>query len=284
MTTEAKDGFTPYFVPSPSMSPVIINLGVFLAALGFCLKINALGGGLILIAGLAVLLFGTLKWVYEMVTESEGGSYNAWEDRSYRIGMGYFIWGELMLFAGFIMGLFYLRILSIPHLASFTDLYPSFAAAWPASGSGPAGKPFTALSAAGVPTINAVLLIVSGVLVSWARAGLTKKMRGQIATGLALTAAVGVAFIVTQFMEYSHAAEQGVTSATGVYGSAFYMLTGFHVLHLLIGLIIIAIVMLRNASYHFVSGPSFILDGVVWYWNFLVVGPGLLIYTYFYLI
>ena len=284
MTTEVKDGFTPYFVPAPSMSPVIINIGVFLMAVGFCLSINALGGSLILIAGIAVLLFGVLKWVYEMVTESESGSYNAWEDRSYRIGMGYFIWGELMLFAGFIMGLFYLRVLSIPHLASFHDLYPAFAAAWPASGSGPSGKAFTALSASGVPTINAVLLIISGFLVAWARNGLTKKMRGQIASGLALTAAVGVAFVVTQFMEYSHAAELGVTSATGVYGSAFFMLTGFHLLHLIIGLIIIAIVLLRNASFHFVSGPSFILDGIVWYWNFLVVGPGLLIYTYFYIL
>jgi len=284
MTTEAKDGFAPYFVPAPSMSPVIINIGILLAAIGLCLSINALGGGLILIAGLAVLLFGVLKWVSEMVTESEGGSYHAWEDRSYRIGMGYFIWGELMLFAGFIMGLMYLRVLSIPHLASFTDLYPGFAATWPASGSGPAGKTFTALSASGAPAVNAVLLIVSGALVGWARKGLTNKMRGQIASGLAMTMAIGVAFVFSQFMEYSSAAAQGVTSATGVYGSAYYMLTGFHILHLLIGLIIIAIVMLRNASQHFVSGPSFILDGVVWYWNFLVVAPGLLIYTYFYLL
>lgn len=284
MTTEIKSATAPYFVPAPSMSPVIINIGIFLLALGFALKINALGGVLFLVAGTGVLIFGVLKWVCEMVSESEGGSYHAWEDRSYRIGMGYFIWGELMLFAGFIIGLFYLRVLSIPHLASMPDLWPGFAGAWPGSGSGPAGKPFTAISASGVPTINAALLVISSALVVWARNGLAKRMRGQIAAGLALTAAAGVAFVVSQFMEYAHAAELGVTSATGVYGSAFYMLTGFHILHLVIGLIIIAVVLLRNASQHFVSGPSFILDAVVWYWNFLVVGPGLLIFTYFYVI
>jgi len=283
MATATRGDNAPYFVPASSISPVIINIGVFLMALGFILKINALGGNLFLIAGISFLIYGVLKWVNEMVSESEGGSYHAWEDCSYRIGMGYFIWGELMLFAGFILGLFYLRVLSIPHLASFTDLYPGFSPAWPASGSGPAGESFTAISASGVPTINAVLLVISAALVVWARAGLAKKMRGQIAAGLALTAVVGVAFVVSQFMEYGHAAsELGVTSATGVYGSAFYMLTGFHIVHLVIGLIIIAIVLLRNAAQHFVHGHSFILDAIVWYWNFLVVAPGLLIFVYFY--
>lgn len=285
MTTEIRNANIPYFVPSPNIYPVVINIGLFLLALGFVLNINALGGVLTMLAGAVALIYGALAWVADMVSESERGSYHAWEDRSYRIGMGYFIWGELMLFAGFIGALFYLRVLSIPHLASFTDLYPGFSADWPASGSGPAGKSFTAISALGVPTINAVLLVVSAALVIWARAGLAKKMRGQVASGLALTAAVGVVFVISQFMEYGHAAsELGVTSATGVYGSAFYMLTGFHILHLIIGLIIISIVLLRNAAQHFATGSSFILDAIVWYWNFLVVAPGLLIFTYFYLI
>ncbi len=280
MNTETQGSFTPYFVPNPSLYPNVINWGLFLLALGFVLKLNAMGGVLLMLAGTVLLLYGSLAWVSDVVCENETGIYRKWEDRSFRVGMGYFIGAELVFFMAFIIALMYLRVFAIPALGTMHDLWPGFAGTWPSSG--PGGKPFTPMHAWGAPAVNTLMLLLSAASITWSRAGIANSNRGQMGSGILITFLLGATFIVSQFLEYGHASELGVMITTGAYGAMFYMLTGFHGLHLLVGLILLLAILLRSFVGHFNSEHHFGIEAVAWYWNFVVVAPGLLVFIYFY--
>ena len=280
MTTETQGSPTPYFVPSPSLYPNVINWGLFLLALGFVLKLNALGGVLLMLAGIVLVLYGSLAWVGDVVCENENGLYRKLEDRSFRVGMGYFIGAELVFFVSFIMALMYLRVFAIPALGATPDLWPGFAGTWPTSG--PSGKPFTPMHAWGAPAVNTLLLLLSAASIIWSHAGIAKGNRGQMGSGILITLLLGATFLAAQFLEYGHASESGVTAANGIYGALFYMLTGFHGLHLAVGLILLLVILLRSFVGHFNSEHHFGIEAVAWYWNFVVVAPGLLVFIYFY--
>ena len=280
MNTETQSATTPYFVPSPSLYPNVINWGLFLLALGFVLKLNAMGGVLPMLAGVILVLYGSLAWVGNVICENESGLYRKWEDRSFRVGMGYFIGAELVFFTAFILALMYLRVFAIPALGTMSDLWPGFAGTWPSSG--PGGKPFTPINAWGAPAVNTLLLLLSAASIIWSRAGIAKSNRGQMGSGMLITLLLGITFLAAQFLEYGHASEAGITVANGAYGMLFYMLTGFHGLHLLVGLILLLAVLLRSFAGHFNSEHHFGIEAVAWYWNFVVVAPGLLVFIYFY--
>lgn len=281
MATETQDSH-PYYVPHPSAYPVVLNAGLFFLSLGFVLKINALAVGTgFMLTGALLATCGTVAWLGKVIRENESGKYHQWEDRSFHIGMGYFIAAELLFFAAFLAALMYTRVFSLPWLHATDLLWPGFEGKWPSSG--PAGKPFTPLNAWGVPAANTLLLLFSAASLAWSRAGLLKYNRSQMASGLLLTLVLGAAFLVQQFVEYGHAAsELGVMIGTGSYGTMFYMLTGFHGFHLLIGLIMLLVVLFRGFRGHFKPGAYFGFEAVEWYWNFVVVAPGLLVFIYFY--
>jgi len=275
---------THYHVPPPSHYPVTINLGLFILALGVALRINAIASGIVpILAGIAVVLYGAFGWVGKIICEDESGSYHPWEDRSFRIGMAYFILSVLAFFGAFLLALMYVRVFALPELASMDPhftLWPDFKGAWPSGG--PKSQAFTPLGATGFPAVNAILILASAVSLMWARRGLSTANRGQMVAGLAIALVLGVAFLLQQAMEYRHAAELGVTLASGVYGSYFYMLTGVHGVHMLAGILMLAILLLRAFHGHFKPESTVGLDLVTWYWNFAVVIPGLLVFVYFY--
>ncbi len=279
--TEAQNNHQ-YYVPHPSAYPVVLNAGLFFLSLGFVLKINALAFGIVfMLAGALLFTYGTVAWLGKVICENESGKYRQWEDRSFRIGMGYFIAAELLFFAAFLAALMYTRVFSLPHLHAADLLWPGFEGKWPSSG--PAGKPFTPLGAWGVPAANTLLLLFSVASFAWSRAGLLKDNRGQMTSGLLLTLVLGAAFLVQLFLEYGHAAsELGIMISTGSYGALFYMLTGFHGFHLLIGLIMLLVILFRGFHGHFNPASYFGFEAVGWYWNFVIVAPGLLVFIYFY--
>lgn len=273
-----------YYVPPPSHYPVTINLGLFILALGLALRINAIASGVVpILAGIAVVLYGAFGWVGKIICEDESGNYHSWEDRSFRIGMAYFILAEVAFFGAFLLALMYARAFSLPALASMDShftLWPDFKGVWPSGG--PKSQAFTPLGAWRLPAVNSTLILASAVSLMWARKGLSIGNRGQMVVGLGIALAVGVTFLFQQAMEYRHAAELGVTLATGVYGTNFYMLTGVHGVHLLAGIIMFAVLLLRAFHGHFKVESCVGLDLVSWYWNFAVVIPGLLVFIYFY--
>ena len=273
-----------YYVPPPSHYPVTVNLGLFILTLGLVLRINAVASGVApILVGIAVVLYGAFGWMGKIICEDGGGNYHPWEDRSFRIGMAYFILVEVVFFGAFLLALIYARVFSLPELASMDThftLWPDFTGIWPSGG--PKSQAFTPLGAWGLPAVNSILILASAVSLMWARKGLSTASRGQMVAGLVIALALGVVFLFQQAMEYRHAVELGITLASGVYGTNFYMLTGVHGAHLLVGIIMLVVLLLRAFHGHFKTESCVGLDIVTWYWNFAVVIPGLLVFTYFY--
>ena len=265
-----------YFVPQPSLYPVILSGGMFLLAFGFIQLINNFGPGKwVMLGGTAVILYVLFGWFGKVIGESQGGAYRDWEDRSFRYGMIWFIATEVMFFAAFFGALFYVRVISVPTLGGMEgahgfSLWPEFAGTWPTSG--PKGATFTPMGAWGIPALNTALLLSSGATVTWAHWGLLCNNRNQLALGLAATVLLGSTFLGFQAYEYHHAyTELGLTMGAGAYGATFFMLTGFHGFHVTLGTIMLAVILLRSLSGHFSAERHFAFEAVAWYWHFVDV-------------
>ena len=273
-----------YFVPDPSHWPLVGSLALLLLASGAVLTMNSIAnGGFVLMGGFAVLAVMLFGWFSRVIGESESGSYNVQVDRSFRWAMAWFIFSEVMFFAAFFGALFYIRVLSVPDLASADQaaLWEGFKGQWPTAG--PAAKDaFTPMHAWGIPAINTLLLLSSGVTVTWAHWGLIANKRQQLITGLALTILLGLVFISLQAYEYAEAySHLGLKMTTGVYGSTFYMLTGFHGFHVTLGATMLIVILLRTMKGHFTAERHFAFEAVAWYWHFVdVVWLGLFVVVY----
>ena len=273
-----------YFVPDPSHWPLVGSLALLLLASGAVMTMNSIAsGGLVLLVGFAVLAVMLFGWFGRVIGESESGSYNPQVDRSFRWAMAWFIFSEVMFFAAFFGALFYIRVLSVPELASpdQAGLWEGFKNQWPTAG--PAAKdPFTPMHAWGIPAINTLLLLSSGVTVTWAHWGLLANKRQQLIIGLALTVALGLLFISLQAYEYAEAyGHMNLKMTSGVYGSTFYMLTGFHGFHVTLGATMLIVILVRAMKGHFTAERHFAFEAVAWYWHFVdVVWLGLFVVVY----
>ncbi|MCM2289502.1 MAG: cytochrome c oxidase subunit 3 [Sulfuritalea sp.] len=273
-----------YFIPQPSHWPLVGSLALLLLAGGAVLTMNSIAnGGLLLLGGFAVLAVMLFGWFGRVIGESESGSYNPQVDRSFRWAMSWFIFSEVMFFAAFFGALFYIRVLSVPEIASADQaaLWDGFKDHWPTAG--PAAKDaFTPMHAWGIPAINTLLLLSSGVTVTWAHWGLIANKRQQLIIGLALTVALGLLFISLQAYEYAEAySHMNLKMTTGVYGSTFYMLTGFHGFHVTLGATMLIVILVRAMKGHFTAERHFAFEAVAWYWHFVdVVWLGLFVVVY----
>ena len=274
-----------YFVPQPMPWPIMGSVGLFCMALGGVFVMNGSSGGWVGMAlGLMILIYMMFRWFGDVIRESEGGKFGAWEDLSFRWGMSWFIFSEVMFFAGFFGALFWARVISVPDLASLdhnTYMWPGFGSHWPSAGPGFEEK-FTPMAAWGLPAVNTLLLLSSGVTVTLAHWNLIANNRGKLLLWLGATILLGVAFLVCQGIEYSHAySELNLKLTTGAYGSTFFMLTGFHGFHVTCGAIMLTVIWFRCLSDHFKPDHHFAFEGVAWYWHFVdVVWLGLFIFVY----
>ena len=263
-----------YYVPQPSSWPVVGSIALFLMATGATIWFNgAPVAKWIVLAGFLVLVYMMFGWFGKVIHESEGGSYNAQVDVSFRWGMGWFIVSEVMFFAAFFGALFYARVLSVPWLGDLEQklLWPDFSAQWPTGGPA-AADPFTPMGAWGIPAFNTLLLLSSGVTVTWAHWALKAGNRGQLIWGLIATIALGVTFLGFQAYEYIHAySDLNLKLTSGIYGSTFFMLTGFHGFHVTVGAIMLTVILGRCIAGHFKPDHHFAFEGVSWYWHFVDV-------------
>lgn len=264
-----------YYLAPPSHWPIVGSIALMLLAFGFVMVLNSMGNGKpVMLAGAAVLLFMLFGWFGTVIRESEGGKYNEQVDLSFRWGMSWFIFSEVMFFAAFFGALFYARTVSVPGLGSgetMQQLWPHFTATWPTAGPGLAAK-FTPMEAWGIPAINTLLLLTSGLTVTWAHWGLKKNNRTQLVLGLIMTVALGMSFLGLQAYEYHEAyTKLGLTLGAGVYGATFFILTGFHGFHVTIGTIMLIVILLRSMAGHFKPSHHFAFEAVSWYWHFVDV-------------
>ena len=263
-----------YFVPTPSFWPLVGSGALLLLAFGAVLTMNSVAhGAWVLLAGALVLLTMLVGWFGRVITESEANLYNLQVDRSFRLAMAWFIFSEVMFFAAFFGALFYVRVLAVPDLASPAQalLWDGFANTWPTAG--PAAKEiFTPMHAWGLPAINTALLLSSGVTITWAHWGLIEGRRTQLVAGLALTVLLGLVFLSVQWVEYQEAYDHmNLKLTSGVYGSTFFMLTGFHGFHVTLGAIMLMVILARAIKGHFTPERHFAFKAVAWYWHFVDV-------------
>ena len=274
-----------YSVPQPAPWPIMGSAALLLMAIGGVFVMNGTRAGWASIgAGFLLLIYMMARWFGDVIRESEGGKYGGWEDLSFRWGMSWFIFSEVMFFGAFFAALFWARVYSVPDLGSIESnalMWPGFAPRWPSAG--PAfEEQFTPMAAWGIPAINTLLLLSSGVTVTMAHWALKENDRRQLILFLALTVALGVLFIGLQAYEYGHAIrELNLKLSTGIYGSTFYMLTGFHGFHVTCGAIMLTVILVRCIRGHFTPDHHFGFEGAAWYWHFVdVVWLGLFIFVY----
>jgi len=261
-----------YFIPDPSRWPIFGSFALLSMAFGAAAWMNeATWGKFLLIAGVCILFYMIFGWFGAVAHESEGGEYNQQVDTSFRWGMSWFIFSEVMFFAGFFGVLFYMRVLSVPDLGSLDSklIWPDFTAQWPTAGPGVAEK-FTPMGAWGIPALNTLLLLASGVTVTWAHWGLLQNNRAQLIAGLIMTIALGTMFLGFQAYEYGHAySDLNLKLSTGAYGATFFMLTGFHGFHVTVGTLMLIVILGRSIAGHFTADHHFGFAGVIWYWHFV---------------
>ncbi len=280
-----------YYVPHGSKWPILGSIGLFSTVIGFANWMNdsqALGKPLAAF-GIACLLAMMFGWFRTVIGESIRGAYNTQVDTSFRMGMMWFIFSEVMFFAAFFGALFYARAMSVPWLGGEGDgaltnyyLWSGYTPAWPTNGPAAIGGAFRTIPAWGVPLLNTLILLTSGVTITIAHHALRAGNRKQLLIWLAATVLLGATFLWFQAHEYIEAyTELNMTLGSGVYGSTFFMLTGFHGMHVTLGAIMLTIIWLRCARGHFSKDQHFGFEAVAWYWHFVdVVWLGLFLFVY----
>lgn len=281
-----------YYVPEASRWSVLGCLGLTVTVSGAGMWFNSHWmGPYVVLAGLfivGIMLFG---WFGEVINESESGLHNAQVDRSFRMGMYWFIFSEVCFFGAFFGALFFTRLWTIPLLSgemhSITHFvsWPDFKAAWPLL-KNPDNTTYAgaheAMGAWGLAALNTLILLTSGVTITWAHHALKHNQRGQLVAGMSLTVLLGVIFLCCQAYEYHEAyTEMGLTLNAGIYGTTFFMLTGFHGAHVTLGTIMLFVILLRCIRGHFTPERHFGFEAVAWYWHFVdVVWLFLFIFVY----
>ena len=279
-----------YFVPHSSKWPFVGSIAMFVTMVGVASWLNDAGWGMwVFYAGLVMLSATLFMWFGDVIRESVSGHYNRQVDVSFRMGMVWFIFSEVMFFAAFFGALFYARTLALPWLGGEGDgvmtnslLWEGFSAAWPSAGPGQVGGQFQTIPAWGLPLLNTLILLTSGVTITIAHHALKAGNRSQLLIWLGATVLLGCVFLFFQAEEYIHAyKELNLTLGSGIYGSTFFMLTGFHGLHVTLGTLMLAIIWFRCAKGHFTKDDHFGFEAVAWYWHFVdVVWLGLFLFVY----
>lgn len=282
------DSHQDYYIPEPSKWPIIAAVGLFmtLGGLGLILfnmtqNIDGIFGQIYFMLGAAIMVYMFTGWFSEVIEESMAGLYSDQLSVSFRKGMSWFIFSEVMFFAAFFGALFYVRVLSVPWLGGAGDkgmahmLWPDFTATWPLL-INPNPEQFSSPNAVidpwHIPLINTVLLVSSSITLTLAHHALKAGKRSLIKVYMAITLVLGFTFLGLQVSEYIEAYEHlNLTLSTGIYASTFFMLTGFHGAHVTIGCIMLTTVSIRILKGHFTAEDHFAFEASAWYWHFVDV-------------
>ncbi len=279
-----------YYIPHGSHWPVVGSLGLLTMMVGVSTWLNGADTGFwVMLAGVAIIIFMVAGWFGTVIGENQRGIYNAQVGTSFRMGMFWFIFSEVMFFAVFFGALFYARNMSIPWLGGdsnsfFTNLllWTGYESTWPSNGPANVGGDYEIMGPFGLPLINTAILLTSSVTVTIAHHALLAGNRSILKVFLAATFLLGFLFVYLQAVEYIEAYEHmNLKLTTGIYGSTFFMLTGFHGLHVTLGGIMLTIIWLRVMNGHFTPDKHFAFEAVARYWHFVdVVWVALYVFVY----
>ena len=279
-----------YYVPHGSPWPIVGSIGLLILMVGVSNWLNGADFGFyVMLAGVLTIIGMVTGWFGTVIGENQHGLFNDQVDRSFRMGMFWFIFSEVMFFAAFFGALFYARNMSIPWLGGesnnfFTNalLWTGWESTWPTNGPAGVGGEFETMGPFGLPLINTALLLTSSVTITIAHHALLAGHRGVLKTFLAMTFILGFIFVFLQGEEYIEAYQHmNLKLTSGIYGSTFFMLTGFHGMHVTLGAIMLLVIWLRVMKGHFTADKHFAFEAVAWYWHFVdVVWVGLYVFVY----
>ncbi|MCB1691334.1 MAG: cytochrome c oxidase subunit 3 [Pseudomonadales bacterium] len=287
-----------YYVPHNSRLPIFASIGIFLTVFGTGHMLNDMTAGKehsvgtwILLAGGLTMGFTLFSWFSKVIEENHKKLYSHQMDRSYVWAMSWFIFSEVMFFGAFFGALFYVRMFvvdwigGVGHRGPSDMLWPGYTPEWPLLDT-PDPKQFPGAKEAidpwHLPLVNTILLLTSSVTVTFAHHGIKEGNRNKLIGWLALTIAFGIAFLFVQAYEYHHAyTELGLTLHAGIFGTTFFMLTGFHGAHVTIGTLMLIVMLGRAMKGHFSPDNCFGFEAASWYWHFVdVVWLGLFLFVY----
>lgn len=320
MTTQSSTEYEKYYVPEKSKMAVCATIGLILSTFGAATVMNDMtfgdgpttGSWGIFSFGLFFFVATLFAWFRTVIRENIAGLNSAQLKKSYVLGMFWFIFSEVMFFFAFFGALFYVRTLVGPWLAGEGEggrmnhlLWEGFQYAWPMAQTpqevvGLANQPIAnmgtfqsyeksmAFSEAAawylwLPMWNTIVLLSSSVTVHIAHMGLLDGNKRKFNIWLGITVALGMLFVALQILEYYEAyAHFGLTLNSGIYGSTFFMLTGFHGVHVVMGMTMLLIQWLRSVKGgHFTVDDHFGFEASSWYWHFVdVVWVFLFLFVY----
>lgn len=268
-----------YYFPDTARWSIAGSIALFFIFIGLANWIHKNSIGIYLfLAGLLILIIMLCGWFGALISENRSGLLNSAQvDRSFRLGVLWFIFTEVMFFAVFFAALFYARFYAIPILggpgSTHELLWSNFHATWPLLHTPDEQLfqgPQSVMETWGIPTLNTFILLSSAVTITIAYWGILKKNRAQMIFFQVMTIILGIVFLMMQAHEYWTAyAIKSLRLESGIYGATFFMLTGFHALHVTIGLIALTVILWRCAKGDFTPRNHFAFEGVAWYWHFV---------------
>ena len=254
-----------YHLVDPSPWPALGALSGFVLALGAVIYMHpdmvgaeSIGAWTVL-PGLAMVIFTMYVWWRDVIKEAHHGDHKPVVQLGLRYGMSLFIASEVMFFVAFFWAFFDASLFADQEIL-FSRVEHT-GGVWPPTG-------VETFAAFDLPFMNTLILLLSGCTVTWAHHALREGKRQQVVHGLALTVALGVIFTCLQAYEYSHAAF-GFTD--GIYSSTFFMATGFHGFHVIVGTIFLAVCLVRASKGDFTPSHHFGFEAAAWYWHFVDV-------------
>ncbi len=283
-----------YYVPESGWYPVWVAFALFLLLGGGAVWLNDLKAGDdpsigMTVAGAVLLSVVLFAWFAKVIAENQEGLYSPQLNRSFVWGMGWFIFSEVMFFAAFFGALFYARTFVLSWLGGEGDkamtgdyLWPEFEATWPVVNNPDPSvfvNPGESMASPGIanwgsylPFWNTVILLASSVTVHFAHTAIKNQDRGKLLGWLGFTVLLGVVFLILQGWEYIHAYNDlGLTLDSGIYGSTFFLLTGFHGFHVSLGTFMLMVMLYRAFKNHFSPEDCFGFESASWYWHFVDV-------------
>lgn len=273
-----------YYLPGPSYWPIMGSIALFLLFIGIANWLHKnIAGPYLFCFGALLLILMMWGWFGTVISENRRGLLHGKQmERSYRWAMLWFIFSEVMFFAAFFGALFYARVISVQWLGGVGHiqnthllLWPNFHAQWPVY-TPPDPKTFQGPKAVmgtwGIPAINTLILLCSGATLTVAHWALLKNKRTTMLSAQLLTILLGIVFIAMQAYEYGIAyTEKGLKLSSGIFGTTFFMLTGFHAMHVTVGVIILIVIAYRLWRQDLTTKRHFAFEASAWYWHFVDV-------------
>lgn len=243
----------PYHLVDPSPWPFIISFGMFFFTFGTAMYFHNYTGSLVLtLTGFLMIIFTMYTWLRDIVREAVyEGQHTQKVQIGLRNGMLLFIFSELMFFISFFWAFFHSALAPVAEIGSL----------WPPLG-------IETINAWGVPLLNTIILLTSGATITWAHHAIIYGDRKNAILSLVLTISLAIFFTFIQGFEYI---ESTFSISDGIYGTTFFLLTGFHGLHVIIGTIFIIVTTLRLINHHFTKQHHFGFEAAAWYWHFVDV-------------